>query len=371
MNRLAASRRRPSVFGIDFLCLGCLLLSLAFVACTEVPADSAGSEAALPVAAPPGPAWAIAIHGGAGVIERDLPEAEKQAYVTALTSALTLGRDALDRGERSVDVVEKVVRFLEDAPQFNAGKGAVFTHQGKHELDAAIMDGETLEAGAVTGVSTVKNPISLARLVLEKSPHVLLAGAGAEAFADDMGVERVGDQYFFVKRRYDAWQRALAREKAEGEQRLGLDSGDKSTDESDDKHGTVGAVALDRDGHLAAATSTGGLTNKRWGRVGDVPIVGAGTYANDAACAVSGTGIGEKFIRHTVAVDIAALVGYGHLPLAEAARVVIEEKLEPGDGGVITVDRTGAIAMVFNTPGMFRGAADADGRFEVAIWNDP
>lgn len=340
-----------------------LLVSvLLAVACAAPPTETASETDTVPPPAAPQVEWALAIHGGAGVIDKDIPDAEKQAYYDALQTALAAGRDALARGDKSLDVVEMVVRMLEDAPQFNAGKGAVFTHDGGHELDAAIMDGETLAAGAVTGVTTVKNPIALARRVMTDTPHVLLAGAGAEAFAAEVGVERVSADYFYVESRYQAWQRALAREKKEGKARLALDS--------DEKHGTVGAVALDRDGHLAAATSSGGLTNKRWGRVGDVPIVGAGTYANDGACAVSGTGIGEQFIRHTVAADIAALVAYGGKSVGEAARLVIFEKLEPGDGGVIAVGRSGEIALVFNTPGMFRGAADSSGRFDIAIWED-
>lgn len=373
--------------GSSSLCLLLLVVGmLSLTACGAPASTDTGSAAVAPTPTSGAPigspkAWAIAIHGGAGVIPKDIDPEQKEAYFAALREALTLGKEALERGEASLDVVEKVARRLEDAPQFNAGKGAVFTHDGGHALDAAIMDGSSLAVGAVTGVETVKNPISLARLVMTETPHVLLSGTGAEAFADTTGVERVEADYFFVQGRYDAWQRALGREREEGEQRLQMDSAaddqasregtaDGASDGKIDKHGTVGVVALDRAGHLAAATSTGGLTNKRWGRVGDVPIIGAGTYANDAACAVSGTGIGEQFIRHTVASDIAALVAYGELPLAEAARKVVHEKLEPGDGGIIAVDRLGNIALAFNTAGMFRGAADADGRFDVAIWED-
>lgn len=354
---------KPRPFLVVFVLAICFFLGSACAPPTDTPGgapDVDGAES--PATSVPPAAWALAIHGGAGVINRDLPEAEKQAYYDALRDALAKGRDALERGESSLDVVEMVVRTLENAPQFNAGKGAVFTHEGGHELDAAIMDGSTLAVGAVTGVRTVKNPVVLARLVMTETPHVLLAGAGAEAFADTVDVERVAPEYFDVPRRYDAWQRALAREAEQGLQDLELDK--------DEKRGTVGAVALDRDGHLAAATSTGGLTNKRWGRVGDVPIIGAGTYANDRTCAVSGTGIGEKFIRNTVASDISSLVGYSGKSVEDAARTVIHETLDPGDGGVIVVGRDGSIALVFNTSGMFRGAADANGRFDVAIWED-
>lgn len=296
--------------------------------------------------------WALAIHAGAGVISKDMEESKREQYYETLRSALALGRDVLQSGGRSLDAVEKVVRFLEDDPKFNAGKGAVFTHDGGHELDASIMDGSSLACGAVTGVSTVKNPIVLARLVMTESRHVLFAGDGAERFADQVGVERVESSYFDVPRRRAQWERAQRKEAA---------SGDK-------KRGTVGAVAIDKYGNLAAATSTGGLTNKKFGRVGDSPIIGAGTYANNRSCAVSCTGTGEEFIRHTVARDIGALVEYRGLSLEDAAREVVFGKLAEGDGGVIAVSRTGEIALVFNTKGMFRGAAASDGRFQVAIW---
>lgn len=348
---------------IPFALATFLVAAIACMPPADTPAgDPAAKDASSPESPQPSAAWALAIHGGAGVIRQDLPEAEKEAYYDALRAALAAGRDALERGDSSLEVVEMVVRLLEDAPQFNAGKGAVFTHTGGHELDAAIMDGKTLGVGAVTGVTTVKNPVTLARLVMTESRHVLLASSGAEAFADTVEVERVAPEYFDVPNRYEAWQRALAREAEHGRQDLKLDE--------DEKRGTVGAVARDRAGHLAAATSSGGLTNKRWGRVGDVPIIGAGTYANDQTCAVSGTGIGEQFIRHTVASNIAAYVGHGGKTIAEAARAVIHDTLEPGDGGVIVVGSGGDIALEFNTPGMFRGAADANGRFDVAIWKD-
>jgi len=308
-------------------------------------------------APPPRVEWAIAIHGGAGVIARDTYEPLRQEYLDALTAALEAGRDILAGGGESLDAVETVVRILEDDPRFNAGKGAVFTHEGRNELDAAIMDGRALACGAVTGVTTVKNPITLARKVMEDSSHVFFGGDGAERFADRVGVERVDPAYFFTERRYEALQRALERERRERE----------SAAEPD--HGTVGVVALDRDGNLAAGTSTGGLTNKRHGRIGDTPVIGAGTYADNRTCAVSGTGQGEEFIRHGVALTVSALMEYGGLDLQRAAEIVVHEQLRAGDGGVIAVDREGTIAMVFNTAGMFRGAADSNGRFEVAIWD--
>jgi L-asparaginase / beta-aspartyl-peptidase len=310
----------------------------------EVILRSADTPAASPVK------WALAIHGGAGTIPKTLPENEKQQYLRSLTKALGLGRDVLAKGGTSLDAVEAVVRFLEDDPLFNAGKGAVYTHEGTHELDAAIMDGSTLSCGSVAALKTVKNPISLARLVMTKSPHVFLVGEGAEAFAAAMKVERVDNKYFDTPKRFEQLQEELKLEK-----------------EHKDRD-TVGAVALDQHGNLAAATSTGGLTNKRFGRLGDVPVIGAGTYANNKTCAVSATGIGEEFIKHTVSHDISALMEYAGLTLQQAADKVIHQKLKPGDGGVIGVARDGSIALVFNSEGMYRGAADSGGRFEVRIW---
>jgi L-asparaginase / beta-aspartyl-peptidase len=299
-----------------------------------------------------GPKWALAIHGGAGTIPKNLPEERKQQYLKSLTRALEIGRDVLKGGGTSLDAVEKVVRFLEDDPLFNAGKGAVYTHEGTHELDAAIMDGRDLSCGSVAGLKTVRHPITLARLVKDKSPHVFMVGEGAEAFATQMKVERVKNDWFDTPYRYQQLQEALQEE--------------KKTEKKDKD--TVGAVALDTHGNLAAATSTGGLTNKRFGRLGDVPVIGAGTYANNKTAALSGTGIGEEFIKHTVTHDVSALIEYGGLTLQQAADRVIHQKLKPGDGGVIGVGRDGSIALVFNSEGMYRGAADSGGRFEVKIW---
>jgi beta-aspartyl-peptidase (threonine type) len=321
---------------------------LAVCGCTsgtsQGPASGAGERRA-------SVSWALAIHGGAGTIARDMPEERVTGYRTGLERALRAGSSILEQGGTGLDAVEQVIRMLEDDPHFNAGKGAVFNHDGGHELDASIMDGADLSCGAVAGVTTVKNPISLARLVMERTRHVLLAGDGAERFADAQDVERVDADYFFTEYRQRKFQEALA---AEAERPTG--------------GGTVGAVALDREGNLAAGTSTGGLTNKMFGRVGDTPIVGAGTYAKNGACAVSGTGRGEEFIRHAVGRSIAALVEREGMALDEAARHVVHDVLRPGDGGVIAVDGRGDIAMAFNTPGMYRGAADASGRFEVRIW---
>ena len=303
--------------------------------------------------------YAIVLHGGAGVISRDIDDEVRDGYLASLEEALTIGRDLLDAGGSSLDAVEQVIRYLEDDERFNAGRGAVFTSEGRHELDASIMDGRDLNAGAVAGVRTVKNPISLARNVMEESRHVMFAGDGAERFADMMDVERVDNSWFNTDRRRQQLERA--RDQA---------AFHDGTQAHPDVHpfGTVGAAALDRDGNLAAGTSTGGMTNKMPGRIGDSPVIAAGTYADNNTCAVSATGHGEKFIRNAVAYQICAIMEFQDATLAEAARIVIHEKLDEGDGGIIAVDYLGNISMEFSSPGMFRGAADSDGRFEVAIW---
>lgn len=305
----------------------------------------------------PSPSWAIAIHGGAGVLGKVAPPEERAEYTRSLAAALRIGSDELARGGTALDAVQLVVRNLEDNPLFNAGKGAVFTYDGAHELDASIMDGSNLRCGAVAGVKTVKNPIGLARLVMERSPHVLLIGDGAEKFADGMGVERVDNSYFDTPKRREAWK----------QRRAEIDKQSQGATDPRSTYGTVGAVALDSQGNLAAATSTGGMTCKRWGRVGDSPIIGAGTYA-DTHAAISCTGTGEEFIRHGVARQIALLVEHGK-PATAAADLVVNHRLKPDDGGVIVVSRAGDIAMLFNSEGMFRGAADSRGRFEVGIWD--
>ncbi len=301
--------------------------------------------------------YTIVIHGGCGSGERLADEAVKQDYLKSLTAALSLGQKMLDDGAASLDVVERVARAMEDDPNFNAGKGAVFTRAGRHELDAAIMDGRTLACGAVAGISTAKNPISLARLVMERTEHVLLAGAGADQFAEAMNVDRVEPDYYFTPRLRQLWE-DFKNEQTTG--RTELDHGGS--------RGTIGVVALDKDGNLAAATSTGGVSFKMPGRVGDSPIIGAGTYAKNGVCAVSCTGRGEEFIRHNVAHTLAALVEYKQVSLDEAARQIIDETLARDVGGLIAVGADGSIAMPFNTKVMLRGAADASGRFEVKIW---
>ncbi len=306
--------------------------------------------------------WAIVIHGGAGVISKNMPDSIRQGYLNDLDEALSVGEEALKNGASSLDAVEQVIRYLEDNPRFNAGKGAVFTHKGTHELDAAIMIGNTREAGAVAGVKTVKNPITLARMVMEQSKHVMLAGAGAEEFAGNMGVERVNQDYFHTEKRFKAWRDAV-REEVKGKSSLL-----PAADQKDSKYGTVGCVALDKAGVLAAGTSTGGMTNKMYGRVGDVPIIGSGTYADDVV-AVSMTGWGEKIMRAVSAHTVSSYMKFRDATLEQAGNYLLNEVLDPGDAGMIAVDRYGNTYMNMNTDGMFRGKSDSEGNREVAIWN--
>lgn len=303
----------------------------------------------------------IVIHGGAGTIQRkDLSPEKEHEYRTALQAALKVGYDKLVKGGSSLDAVEAAVRLMEDSPLFNAGKGAVFTHEGRNELDASIMDGRTRAAGAVAGVTIIRNPITAARRVMERSNHVILAGHGAEMFATEQGLEIVDPSYFWTERRWKALQEELLKEKGSSTQ----------PGPTEKKFGTVGAVALDRNGNLAAATSTGGMTNKRFGRLGDSPIIGAGNYADNSTCAVSGTGHGEFFIRWAVAHEIASRMRYANEPLARAAAAVIDElKSVKGEGGVIALDAKGNIAMPFNTSGMYRGYMKA-GESRVSIYGD-
>ncbi len=303
----------------------------------------------------------IAIHGGAGAITRAAMSAEKeQLYLAELERIVSAGQAILAAGGSSLDAVTEAVRLLEECPLFNAGKGAVFTHQGTHELDACIMDGRTLDAGAICGVSHIRNPVLTARKVLENSPHVLFTGAGAEDFARASGQEMVEPAYFFTQERYDQLQRAIAADTG-----VMLDHDGATLNASDDpidperKFGTVGAVAIDELGNLAAATSTGGMTNKQAGRVGDSPIIGAGCYASNNTVAISSTGTGEVFMRTVAAYDVAALMEYAGLTLAEATHKVVQEKLLPlgGSGGMIAVDKFGNVELPFNSEGMYRGFA--------------
>jgi len=305
------------------------------------------------------PMIAIAIHGGAGVISRASMTAENErAYRADLERALDAGYALLEQGGTSLDAVVAAVKILEDSPYFNAGKGAVFSHEGINELDAAIMEGATQKAGAVAGVKHIRNPIELARMVMERTPHVLLAGEGAEEFALEQGMTLVPGSYFYTERR---WKQLEEAQKSERTAAAVSDT---------DYFGTVGAVARDRDGNLSAATSTGGMTNKRWGRIGDSPIIGAGTYADNATCAVSATGSGEYFIRAVVAHEICTRVRLSGVTAAQAARDVVHGRLKEmgGDGGVIVVDKNGALSLEFNSEGMFRGARNSKGRREVAIY---
>jgi beta-aspartyl-peptidase (threonine type) len=295
--------------------------------------------------------WAIVIHGGAGGMTKEniTPELDKE-YRASLQAALNTGKKILSEGGSALDAVEQTIRTMEDNPLFNAGKGAVFTHEGRNELDAAIMDGSNLGAGAVAGVTDIKNPISAARKVMTNSPHVMLSGAGASQFAKEQGLEIVPASYFYTEKRFNELQELLKKE----------------------KYGTVGCCALDKNGNLAAGTSTGGMANKRYNRIGDSPVIGAGTYANNNTCAVSGTGHGEYFIRWTVAHDISALMEYKGLGLREASNLVVNDKLVKagGSGGVICVDKSGNISMPFNTSGMFRGFATADRKEGIFIYKD-
>lgn len=305
----------------------------------------------------------IVIHGGAGAMApgRYTPEQEA-AFKAKLTEALELGYSVLDGGGTALDAIQAAITTMEDSPLFNAGKGAVFTAEGKNELDASIMDGATKNAGAITGATRVKNPIKLARAVMENSKHVMFAGAGAESFAKSQGLELVPRSYFHTDERWNAYKRALKAEEAEKESALPHDY----------KYGTVGAVALDRNGNLAAGTSTGGMTLKRFGRVGDAPIIGAGTFADNASCAVSATGHGEYFIRLTIARDICAQVEYAGKTVADAANDVIHHRLQDlgGDGGVIVLGADGDYAMTFNTAGMFRGVKREGESVSVAIYEN-
>ncbi len=310
--------------------------------------------------------FSIAIHGGAGTITRaDLSAEQEAAYQAKLTEALNAGHAILADGGTSMDAVVAAIQIMEESPLFNSGRGAVYTFDGEHELDASIMDGASLEAGAVAGVKTVKSPIELARAVMEKSVHVMLSGAGAEQFAEEQGLELVDNSYFNTERRFEQLERA--REKlglADKQAYLALD--DKY------KMGTVGAVALDQHGNLAAATSTGGMTAKRYGRIGDSPIIGAGTWADNASCAVSATGHGEYFIRYHVAADICSRVKYLKQSVVQAGDAVIHDVLLPagGTGGVIIVDAEGNVHMPFNTEGMYRASRVGNGEINVAIYKD-
>jgi L-asparaginase / beta-aspartyl-peptidase len=293
--------------------------------------------------------FVVAIHGGAGNFEKsDITEEQEKEYIAKLNEALDKGYTLLEEGTDAINVVTEVINILEDSPLFNAGKGAVFTHDGVNELDASIMDGSNLNAGSVVGVRNIKNPINAAKEVMINSEHVMLSGAGASEFAKEQGLEIVDPEYFYTEKRWESLQKIL----------------------NEEKHGTVGCVVLDKKGNLAAGTSTGGRTNKKYGRIGDSPIIGAGSYANNNTCAVSATGHGEFFIRTVACYDISALMEYKGLPLQEAADLVVQEKLKnmDGNGGIVAVDNNGNVSFSFNTTGMFRGFANSDNEREVFLY---
>lgn len=329
---------------------------------------------------PPPPSaatWSLALHGGAGVVEHQNMTPEREAAFRAgLAAAIAVGGAVLTAGGPALEAVQAAVQVLEDDELFNAGRGAVFTDDGRNELDAAIMDGASLRAGAVAGLTRIRNPVALARIVLERSAHVMLVGSGAEAFAASHGFEMARPDAFFVEARWQALEQVLRTRglpipaRPAGAPGPGDALAPAALGLQDHRYGTVGAVACDSGGHVAAATSTGGLTAKAWGRVGDSPVIGAGTYADDQACAVSGTGDGEHFIRLCVAKDIAALVQYARLDLQTAADVVIQDRLTSlgGEGGVIAVAPNGDVAWSFNTPAMFRARARHDQPPHIAIF---
>lgn len=346
---------------INFLTMAVLIGAAIAFSCNE-PSQSAENKTDMQQR----PAYALAIHGGAGTITRASMTPEKEAlYRAALDSALLIGETILQNGGTALDAVEKTIVFLEDCPLFNAGRGAVFTHEGKQELDASIMDGSSQKAGAVGGVSIIKNPVRLARAVMEQSPHVFLTGRGAEQFALEQGIDTIDPKWFYTEERWKTLQEMLDEEKKQGK------TGSLDPRLRDSKFGTVGCVAMDNQGHLAAGTSTGGMTNKRWNRLGDSPVIGAGTYASDDACAVSCTGHGEYFIRYSVAHDVWALMSYKGLSVGEAADFVVNKKLveKGGEGGLIAVDKNGNIALAFNSEGMYRGYAKP-GKRKVLIYKE-
>lgn len=355
-----------------FICF--LALAATLVLPIRAPAQKGSFAEIKQLQSPQNPRLGFMIQGGAGVITHGsmTPEREKE-YRAKLEEAVLAGYKALQAGKTSLDAVEIAIRILEDSPIFNAGKGAVFTSDGRNELDASIMNGKTLAAGGVAGLHHVKNPISLARAVMERSPHVLMFGDGAEKFAKEQNIELVDEKYFWTQERWDALQQVLKEEKekkaAGTEKKVSLDA-TPAADLPYNRFGTVGAVALDKDGNLAAGTSTGGMTNKKYGRVGDSAIIGAGTYANNDTCAVSATGAGEYFIRLTVGRDIAAQMEYRAATVQAAADAVIKQKLQKlgGDGGVIVMDKFGNMAISFNSEGMYRAYINSEGKPVVEIY---
>ncbi|OEY72144.1 isoaspartyl peptidase/L-asparaginase family protein [Salegentibacter salarius] len=317
--------------------------------------------------------FGIVIHGGAGtILKENMSDSLEQAYKAKLEEAIRTGHEILANGGTAIQAVQRTINIMENSPLFNAGKGAVFTNEGKNELDASIMDGQTLNAGAVSGVTTVKNPINLAWEVMENSEHVMLSGKGAEQFAEERNLEIVDPEYFYTENRFKSLERLKERDSEKTE--LDHDGKTAFVDPfiKDSKFGTVGCAALDKNGNLAAGTSTGGMTNKKWGRIGDAPIIGAGTYANNKTAAISATGWGEFFIRGVVAYDISALMEYKEMSLAEATKEVIQNKNPElgGSGGIIAIDHQGNVSMEFNTAGMYRAKMNKNGDLEIGIYNN-
>lgn len=305
--------------------------------------------------------WALVLHGGAGTILKENITPEMEAEINEkINEVLQKGKEILSAGGSALDAVEQCIQIMEESPLFNAGKGSVFTHEGRNEMDASIMSGADLDAGAVAGVSTIKSPISAARQVMENSPHVMLSREGAEKFANEMGEEIVDPSYFYTQDRFETLEKVKAKE------------AEKIEPDPKEKYGTVGIACLDMQGNLAAGTSTGGMTNKRWGRIGDSPIIGAGTYANNKSCAVSATGHGEYFIRATVAHEISALMMYEGMSVQEASEELVMNRLVAMDalGGVIAMDKNGNHSMVFNTSGMYRGFINSDGDKGIFMYQD-
>ena len=332
-------------------------LVLIFFACNEsILVDSKGKEN-----------YGIVIHGGAGtILKKNMTPEKEMQYRKALKEAITVGYEILRKGGTSQEAIEKTINVMENSPLFNAGKGAVLTSEGTIELDAAFMNGKDLNAGAVASVKTIKNPISAAIKVMEDSPHVLLSGRGAEKFAEEQGLEIVDSEYFFTEKRINDLER-IKKQEITSQKNLKLEDEEFLLNQ---RLGTVGSVALDKYGNLAAGTSTGGMTNKKWNRIGDVPIIGAGTYANNSTCAISATGWGEFFIRNVVGHDISALMEYKNYSIEKAARIVIHEKVAAlgGDGGVIGIDKEGNIVMEMNTSGMYRAYINSNGELIVKIY---
>lgn len=315
--------------------------------------------------------FGIILHGGAGtILKENMSDSLEAAYKQILEKAIKTGHEILENGGTSLEAIAATIKIMEDSPLFNAGKGAVFTHNGTNELDASVMVGDSQDAGAVSGVTRVKNPIDLAIKVMTDSPHVMLSGKGAEQFASEQGIEMVDPSYFYTENRFQSLKRIKNLEKTQ------LDHDGKTASIGpyikDSKFGTVGAAALDKHGNLAAGTSTGGMTNKKWNRIGDAPIIGAGTYANNATCAVSSTGWGEFFIRAVVAHDISALMEYKGLSLKEAAEEVIQKKVPAlgGDGGIIAIDKDGNMVAEYNTAGMYRASMNAKGELTIGIFKE-